>query len=117
MAKIKTLVLPVIVIFVLGFLSGCIRSRVIITSDPPGAEVKFNNVPRGRTPITIPFIWYWYYDVELEKEGYEKIVTKERFRAPVWFYIPFDFFMEALPFPIYDTKYRHYVLTPKKEEM
>ncbi len=94
---------------------GCIRSRVIITSDPPQADVTFKNTYRGRTPLTIPIIWYWFYDVEVEKEGYERIVTQERFHAPVWFYMPFDLLMEALPFPIYDTKYRHYILTPVEE--
>jgi len=40
--------------------SGCIRSRIIVTSDPPGADVTMNGLHRGRTPIEIPFIWYWY---------------------------------------------------------
>lgn len=111
----KYYLLSSIIILLLAFLLGCIRSRVIITSDPTGADVTFNNVYRGRTPIIIPIIWYWYYDVEIEKEGFEKLVRVERFRSPVWFYMPFDLLMEALPLPIYDTKYRHYILTPKAE--
>jgi hypothetical protein len=106
--------------FGLGFLligillasSGCIRSRVRITSDPPKAMVRFQNEDRGETPITIPFIWYWYYDIELKKEGYEPEKTREYFRTPPWFLFPLDFFAEILPIPITDTRDRHYTLKP-----
>lgn len=92
------------------FLGGCIRSRVIVTSDPVGADVTMNNEPRGKTPVEIPFAWYWYYNFELRKEGYEPVAVQERFRAPVYFWMPFDVVAEALPFPLYDTKRRHYVM-------
>ena len=92
---------------------GCIRSRVVVTSEPTGADITVNGTYRGRTPITIPFGWYWYYDFEVDKEGYEPLKARERFRAPVWFYIPFDLIMEAIPLRIYDTKHRHYPLIPK----
>jgi len=96
--------------------SGCIRSRVVVTSDPVGADVTMNNTYRGRTPITIPFTWYWYYDFKLEKEGYQTLTARERFRTPPWCYIPLDLFMEAMPFRINDVRYRHYVLTPTETE-
>jgi hypothetical protein len=111
----KRLIVVAAVVLLMGLTAGCIRSRVIITSDPPGADVTFKREYRGRTPITIPINWYWFYDVEIEKEGYNKVETMERFHSPVWFYMPFDMVMEAMPFPIKDTKYRHYVLTPKEE--
>jgi len=90
--------------------TSCIRSRVRITSEPSGAEVKFQGVYRGETPVTIPFIWYWYYDVDLAKEGYQPLHAVERFRTPPWFYFPFDFFADLLPIPISDTRTRHYDL-------
>ena len=92
--------------------AGCIRSRVIISSDPPGADVTFHHKGYGRTPVTIPFIWYWWYDVEIRKEGFEPVVTEERFRCPPWFIFPLDGFFEILPIPITDTRRRHYSLTP-----
>jgi hypothetical protein len=92
--------------------TACIRSRVIIESEPPGATVKFHREVRGETPITIPFIWYWYYEVELEKEGYEPLRTVERFRTPPWFIFPLDGIMELMPFPITDTRKRTYQLKP-----
>lgn len=92
--------------------TGCIRSRVEVTSDPPGAEVIWRGKPYGATPVTIPFTWYWHYDIALEKPGYKRISTSEYFRTPPWLLMPFDFFAEALPVPISDTRRRNYVLEP-----
>ena len=111
----RKLILLTFLILILASLSGCIRSRVVLTSDPAGADVTFNNYYRGKTPVEIPIIWYWFYDVKLEKDNYKTLEAQERFRAPVWFYMPFDLFCEALPFPIYDTKRRHYALQPEEQ--
>jgi len=100
-------------LFIFNF-AGCIRTRVIIDTTPPNAKVTFNDVYRGKSPIEIPFTYYWYYKVKVEKEGYKPIEKIERFYAPPWFYMPFDLFMEAIPFPIHDTHQRFYVL--EKEE-
>ncbi len=102
--------------FVCLVFTGCIRSRVTITSEPSGAEVVWRGKPRGATPITIPFEWYWYYDFSLEKEGYEKKELVERFRTPPWFLMPLDLFAELAPVPISDHRYRHYELKKKEEK-
>lgn len=99
-------------ITVLALLTGCIRSRVVITSEPPNAKVTFQKQERGETPLEIPFIWYWYYDVKLEKPGYQTLEKVEYLPAPPWFVMPLDFLLELMPFPIRDTHPRHYVLTP-----
>jgi hypothetical protein len=93
--------------------TGCIRSRVHITSEPDGAEVIWRGQPYGATPITIPFNWYWYYSIALEKPGYDRLETLERFRTPPWFLMPLDLVMELVPIPIPDNRDRHYVLQPK----
>ncbi len=110
----KTCIACAVILLALVMLTGCIRSRVIITSEPPGADVTFKRTYRGRTPITIPIIWYWFYEIKLEKEGYETIETRERFHAPVWFYMPLDLIAEAMPFPIYDTKRLDYTMIPEE---
>lgn len=74
-----------------------------------------NNVYQGKTPVEIPFTWYWYYDFELKREGYQAMWARERFRSPVYLWMPFDLVAEAMPFPIYDTKRRHYVLVSESE--
>lgn len=93
--------------------TACLRSRVHITSEPSGAEVIWRGQPYGATPVTIPFIWYWHYDFSLEKPGYERVDVVERFRTPPWFLMPIDLFMEMLPVPIPDNRYRHYMLQAK----
>lgn len=93
-----------------SFLTGCIRSRVHITSEPSGAEVIWRGKPYGATPVTIPYVWYWHYDVTVQKPGYEPVHAMERFRTPPWFVMPLDLFMEILPIPIPDNRYRHYEL-------
>lgn len=93
-------------------MASCIRSRVRITSDPPGANVRFRGEDRGQTPVTIPFIWYWYYDIDVEKEGYKPVNAVEYFRTPPYAYFPLDFLAELIPIPIPDTRKRHYTLEP-----
>ena len=98
-------------------LAGCIGSRVTITSEPNQAEVIFNGTPRGATPITIPFKWYWYSDIVLEKDGHERLEVVEKFKSPPWFLMPLDLVAEIIPVPIPDHRYRHYVLRETEEEL
>ena len=72
---------------------------------------------RGDAGDEIPFIWYWHHDVVLEKPGYERHEALEQFRTPPWFVFPLDLFAELAPFPISDTRERHYVLTPKEPSL
>jgi hypothetical protein len=92
--------------------TGCIRSTVRFDSSPQGADLFVNEQLKGRTPVDMPFIWYWFYDVRLEKEGYKTLKAQERFRTPWYAVFPLDFFAEAAPFPIYDRRSRSYTLTP-----
>lgn len=101
-----------LVVALVAPLTGCIRSRVTITSEPAGAEVFWRGERRGPTPITIPFEWYWHYDYRLEKEGFEPVEVVDRFRTPPWFLMPLDLLMELVPVPIPDNRRRHYVLKP-----
>ena len=94
------------------FCAGCIRSRLHIDSEPQGAIVTINNQPYGRTPLETPFIWYWYYDIKVEKEGYETVEDEQYLRTPFWAIFPLDLLAEAAPFPIPDNRHVHYDLKP-----
>ncbi len=96
-------------------LTACIRRSVTITSDPPNAKVWVNGVYYGQTPVEIPYNWNWFYDIRLEKPGYEPLTVRERLYAPVRHWVPFDFLMEVAPVKSKERQWRHYVLTPKKE--
>ncbi len=90
--------------------SGCLVQRLSIVSDPPGAKVTLNRHYIGDTPQMTPFKWYWYNDITLKKEGYKTLKVHERIKAPFYLWIPFDFFVEILPFKIYDTRFLYYEL-------
>lgn len=96
--------------------SGCIRSRVHITSEPSGADVIFNEKDWGPTPVEIPIVWYWYYTIRFEKDGYQPVETEQKFRTPVWALPPLDLIAEALPFNIPDNRYVKVTLVPVAEE-
>ncbi len=104
---IRPLLATILVAGICGVLSACgggVRSRVNIQTIPEGADVTMNDVHLGRAPLQMPFTWYWYYDFVAEKEGYKTTTERVRFRAPVYLWVPFDYFAEMLPFKIYDTK-------------
>lgn len=113
--RLRSLLMLAAALIFAGALGGCLRSRVHITSEPAGAEVIWRGKPYGATPVTIPFIWYWYYDFALEKPGYKRLDVQERFRTPPWFLMPLDIVMEIVPVPIPDNRYRHYVLEPAEK--
>ena len=92
--------------------AGCIRSRLLVTSEPSGAAVKIEGKDYGDTPVSVPFIWYWYYKVEIRKDGFEPVTKIEHLRTPPWLIFPLDFFAELIPYPITDTRHRDYVLKP-----
>ena len=95
--------------------SGCVRSRVRVTSEPAGATVTMNGVHLGRTPVEQPFTWYWYYDFVVAKEGYAPTGERVRFRAPVYLWPGLDLLMEMMPFFVTDTKKVHFVLKQNDE--
>ena len=98
----------------IGLTTGCIRRKMAITSEPPGAMVTLNDTYRGRTPIDIPFTISWKYQVDLEREGYKPMRTLEHLRARPWLLEPLEFFCELAPFRITDTRRLHYVMEPEE---
>lgn len=97
-------------------LSGCIRKQLTVTSEPACADVWINGVYRGKTPVEIPYNWNWYYDIKLQKPGYESYCIRERFYAPAKHKIPFDLIAEILPVRSEEPQWRHYQLkqVPKR---
>ena len=96
-------------------LSGCgggIRSRLDISSEPTKATVFFDGEERGETPISIPFVWYWYHDIDLRKEGYQPLHENKRLRCKPWLIFPLDLIAEMMPFPIHGVRTFHYTLEP-----
>lgn len=93
-------------------LCGCLRTKIVVTSDPPGAVAAMNGRVIGTTPVEKPFAWFWYYDIEAKKPGYESSRQRIRTHTPFWLLPPIDMFFEALPFNVHHTKRVHLDLTP-----
>jgi len=96
--------------------SGCVERKITIGSSPQGAIVTLNDEEVGRTPVTVPFLWYGDYDVILRLE--KNVGTPEkpdirhyylhshhRTDTPIYEWIPLDLFAELLPVHFKDEQY------------
>lgn len=85
-----------VLLLLLLSLSGCVRRRLSVRSNPPGALVFVDGQEIGRTPVATPFTYYGTRNLRLVKDGYETISVNQPFRAP-WYQIPpLDFVTENL---------------------
>ena len=78
-------------------LTGCVQRSITITSKPAGALVHLNDEEVGRTPLTVPFTFYGVYQVQLERDGFETLLTQRKAKAPWWDSLGPDFIAEILP--------------------
>jgi hypothetical protein len=110
----KSIILILLLIFIF-INTGCVQRKLTVKSNPPGADVYFNEEHRGKTPVDFDFKWYWTHKVELRKEGYQPVVNYETIKAPVYMWMPFDLAMELLPFTIRDSHELAYDLKLREE--
>jgi len=94
--------------------TGCVRRRLMVRSNPPGAMVYVDNQPIGTTPCATEFIYYGTREIRLVKAGYETLTVNQPLPAP-WYQIPpFDFVSENIvPSKIQDYRTASYNLTPQ----
>lgn len=95
--------------------TGCVRRRLEIRSNPPGAMAYVNNKPVGRTPIATSFVHYGTMDFRLVKDGYETVTARKKIKAP-WYQWPgVDFFSEVIwPQEITDHKVVTFEMRPER---
>ncbi|MEO0511542.1 MAG: PEGA domain-containing protein [Planctomycetota bacterium] len=105
---------PIVVLLVaaVAALPGCLRRKIRITSDPPGAVVFLNQRPIGVTPAEAAFTFYGRYDVRLEAGGHEPLKTARTAHAPPWEWPVIDLAFELVPFPVEHTVAWHFELEP-----
>ena len=108
----KKVLWAIIVLMLPVLFAGCIRTRLLVVSDPPDAKLTLNRKVYGQTPVDVMIGWYWYYDIKLEKKGFQDFETEERIRSRSWQTMPFDFFAEIIPFPFLDERTVYYRMTP-----
>lgn len=93
---------------------GCVRRRLLIRSNPPGATVYVDNQPIGVTPCATSFVYYGTREIRLVKPGYETLTINQPIPAP-WFELPgIDFISEnVLPNEIQDYRTVSYTMSPQ----
>ena len=109
---VQKLFLLIAILFFALNQTGCIERKLIIKSEPLGADVYFNETHMGKTPLDFDFEWYWTHTVKLEKEGYKTMENEEFIKAPSYMWIPCDLIVELLPFKVRDHRALTYNLEP-----
>ena len=95
-------------------LTGCVRRRLMVRSNPPGAMVYVDNQPIGTTPCATDFTYYGTREIRLIKPGFETLTVKQPIPAP-WYEIPpLDFVSEnVFPQKIQDYRTVSFNLVPQ----
>lgn len=88
--------LVVLALIACACLSGCVRRRLTIRSNPPGALVYIDDQEIGYTPVSTPFVYYGTRKIQLIKDGYQTETVLQRFPAPWYEWPPLDFVSENL---------------------
>jgi hypothetical protein len=93
---------------------GCVRRRLMVRSNPPGATVYVDNQPIGTTPCATSFIYYGTREIRLVKPGYETLTVNQPIPAPWYELPPIDFVSEnVVPNDINDFRTVSYNLQPQ----
>jgi hypothetical protein len=94
--------------------SGCVRRRLNVRSNPPGALVYVDNQQIGTTPCSVDFTYYGTREIRLVKPGYETLTVNQPIPTP-WYQIPpLDFVSENLtPAKIRDNRTVTYDMAPQ----
>jgi len=90
-------------------LAGCARRSIVVTTEPPGALLWVNDRELGRTPVEFEFADYGTYDVRLELDGYEPVMTFGDADPPIWDLPGPDLIFELIPGAAVRKQW-HYVL-------
>ena len=97
--------------------SGCVRRRMTVRTNPPGATVSVDNQVIGTTPAASSFVYYGTREFRVEKDGYRTETIRRRLNPP-WYEFPgLDFISETLwPGEIRDERIIDVELVPKTLE-
>lgn len=95
--------------------TGCMHRRMMIDSDPPGAQVLIDGKEEGQTPLGVDHTYYATREITLIKDGYETQTVMQKVRTPWYQIFPLDFFTDNfLPFHATNRQRFLYQLQPKQ---
>jgi hypothetical protein len=114
-APLRSVILATLALTVM-LAGGCVKRTLRITSEPSGALVWLNDHEVGRTPLEVGFVYYGTYDVRLEREGCEPLLTVGQVNPPLWDMIGPDFVAEVIPVQLESNASLHYEMQPRKDD-
>jgi hypothetical protein len=98
----------------LALLPGCVRRRMTVRSNPPGALVFVDDQEIGTTPVSTGFTYYGTRKIQLLKDGFETLTVKQTFYPPWYQFTPLDFISENLwPHEVRDEHNLDFQLQPQ----
>ncbi|MEN0111337.1 MAG: PEGA domain-containing protein [Planctomycetota bacterium] len=108
-------VLATVALLVTVAASGCVRRRLTVRSNPPGAVVHVDNQRIGETPCSVDYVYYGTREVRLSAPGYETLTVNQPLPPP-WYELPgIDFISENLvPRTIEDARTVSFNLRPQR---
>ena len=86
----------VLLLALAAVLAGCVERELFIRSDPPGALVFVDGIPRGETPLEQTFESYGTRAIEVRLQGYKAACATLEVDPPWYQILPLDFFCEVL---------------------
>jgi hypothetical protein len=76
--------------------SGCVRRRLTVRTNPPGAQVFVDDQEIGTTPCSSSFVYYGTRKITILKDGYRTETIFQKIPPP-WYQLPgIDFVAENL---------------------
>lgn len=76
--------------------TGCVRRRLTVRTNPPGAVVTVDNQVIGTSPAATPFVYYGTREIRIEADNYRTETIRRRLNPP-WYQWPgIDFVAETL---------------------
>jgi hypothetical protein len=97
---------------VLPTMFGCVKRTISITTNPDGALVWVNDREMGRTPLEFEFTYYGEYDIRVELNSHEPIMTTAWTSQPVWDAPFVDFVADVAPLNLSSNTNWHFNLMP-----
>ncbi|MDZ4848632.1 MAG: PEGA domain-containing protein [Pirellulaceae bacterium] len=93
---------------------GCVRRRMTVRTNPPGAMVYVDHQSVGTTPVSTNFVYYGTRQFEIVKDGYRTEKFMRRFNPPWYEWPVLDFVSETLwPFEKRDERIVDVQMTPE----
>lgn len=95
--------------------TGCVRRRLTVRTNPPGALVSIDNQIIGTSPAASSYVYYGTREIRIERDGYQTETIRRKLNPPWYEYPPLDFITETLwPFEIRDERVIDVELVPKQ---